>query len=201
MDRQFLSVFAVALCVLFALGIPSNAQEEKLGSKQVITVEGVGTMEVTTITASIQAVDQQNRTVTLKGPRGNVFTIAVSERVKNLPQLKAGDIAQIAYFEAVAIDAKKTDAPLAGSETFEEDSAVPGEKPAGVVLRKVHAIAEVVDVNNESQSVRVRGPRGNVAQVKLRDPKVASSLKAGDRIELNYIEGVAVEVREGAAAE
>jgi len=40
-----------------------------------------------------------------------------------------------------------------------------------------------------------------VAQVKLRDPKVASSLKAGDRIDLTYIEGVAIEVREGAAAE
>jgi len=190
-----------------ALSISGYAQQETPPSKQEtpaskqITIEGVGTMQVTTVKASVEAVDQQNRIVTLKGPRGNVFSVPVSERVKNLPQVKAGDLVQIAYFEAVAVDAKKTDAPLAGSETYEEDSAPPGEKPAGVVLRKVHAITEVLDVNSESQSVRVRGPRGNIAEVKVRDPKVVSSLKAGDKIDLTYIEGVAIEVREAAAAE
>jgi len=157
MNCQFLSLCSLAFAAAIALSSSAHAQQEGPSSKQEITIEGVGTMQVTTIKASVEAVDQQNRTVTLKGPRGNVFTIPVSERVKNLPQVKAGHVVHIAYFEAVAVDAKKTDAALAGSETYEEDSAPPGEKPAGVVLRKVHAITEVLDVNSESQSVRVRG--------------------------------------------
>ena len=88
----------------------------------------------------------------------------------NLPQVKTGDVVHIACFEAVAVDAKKTDAPLAVSETVEENSAPPGEKPAGVVMRKVPAITNVLDVNNANQSIRVQGPRANIAEVKLRDP-------------------------------
>ena len=197
----FSVVLAVALAPCNSARAQQQPQQEKPASQQEITIEGIGTIRVTTIKASVEAVDQQKRTVTLKGPRGNVLTLPVSERVKNLPQVNPGDIVQVAYFEAVAVDAKKTDAPLAASETVEEDSAAPGEKPAGVVVRKVHAIAEVLDVNNESQSIRVRGPRGNVAEVKVRDPKVVSSLKAGDKIDLTYVEGVAIEVRESTAAE
>lgn len=203
MNSLFRSLWSVALCVSFTLTtLVAQQQQEEPGTKQQeITVPGAGTMQVTTIKASVEAVDQENRTVTLKGPRGNVFTVPVSERVKNLPQVKIGDVVNIAYFEAVAVEAKKTDAPLSGSETYEEDSAPPGEKPAGVVLRKVHAITEVLDVNSENQRVRLRGPRGNVAEVKVRDPQVVSSLKAGDKIDITYIEGVAVEVVEVAAAE
>jgi len=157
MNCQFLSLCSLAFGAAIALGSSAHGQQEGPASKQEITIEGVGTMQVTTIKASVEAVDQQNRIVTLKGPRGNVFAVPVGERVKNLPQVKAGDVVHIAYFEAVAVDAKKTDAALAGSETYEEDSAPPGEKPAGVVLRKVHAITEVLDVNSESQSLRVRG--------------------------------------------
>lgn len=71
--------------------------------------------------------------------------------------------------------------------------------PAGVVLRKVRVVTNVLGVNLESQRVLVRGPLGHLTEVKIRDPKVVSSLKSGGQIDLTYVEGVAVAVKAGAS--
>src|SRR5262245_10434647 len=99
--NTFLRAMTMALVGLW-VWVPVHAQKGAPAPKSVM-IEGVGAMEVTRITASIEAVDQKNRIVTLKGPRGNVFAIAVSDRVKNLPQVKVGDTLELDYYESVAI--------------------------------------------------------------------------------------------------
>ena len=41
--------------------------------------------------------------VTVVGESGKPFTFEASEEVKNLPQLKAGDIVTVDYYDSVAI--------------------------------------------------------------------------------------------------
>ena len=43
------------------------------------------------VTAKVEAIDQAKRTVTLKGPLGNVVFFIVDERVKRLNEVKVGD--------------------------------------------------------------------------------------------------------------
>jgi hypothetical protein len=133
--------------------------------------------------------------VTLKGPRGNVFAVPVSERVRNLAQVKPGDMLEVSYYEAVAVDAKKSTGAPSMTEATVTGRAAPGERPAGSSLRKVHLVTNVLGVNPENQSVLVRGPLGHVAEVKIRDAKVFSDLKAGGQIDLTYVEGLALEVQ------
>jgi hypothetical protein len=42
-------------------------------------------------TATVEAVDVDNRLVTLKCPEGRLVTIKAGEEVKNLPQIDVGD--------------------------------------------------------------------------------------------------------------
>jgi hypothetical protein len=189
------------LVALGAFSIPSTvlAQTAKPATaKQQVMIEGVGAIEVTTITASIEAVDQKNRVVTLKGPRGNVFAIPVSDRVKNLPQVKAGDIVELNYYEAIAVEVKKSEGAPTLTETSAAGKAKEGQMPAGVAMRKVRVVTNVLGINTESQSVLVRGPLGHLTEVKVKDPKVLAGLKSGGQIDLTYLEGVAIEVRSGA---
>ena len=58
-------------------------------------------------TATVQAVDVAKRTVTIKGPQGNVKTVKVSDAVKRLNEVKAGDQIVVRYTEAVAISVDK----------------------------------------------------------------------------------------------
>ena len=62
-----------------------------------------------TVTATVEALDLNNRLVTLKGPKGNVVTFRVDEIVKNLPQVKVGDKLAITYTEALAISVERAE--------------------------------------------------------------------------------------------
>jgi hypothetical protein len=128
------------------LSASAHAQPAKPATTESVA-KGVGATELTTIKASVEAVDQKNRIVTLKGPRGNVFSIPVSERVKHLAQVKAGDVVEVAHYEAVAVEVKKTEAAPALVETAMADRAQPGERPAGVALRKVRVVTNVPGVD------------------------------------------------------
>ena len=192
------SKFCVTIGAALMLGGPACVQQAKAATKQV-TIEGVGAVEVTTITASVEAVDQKNRIVTIKGPRGNVFAVPVSERVKNLPQVKAGDTLQVDYLQAVAIELKSTDGAPTLTETGAIVRAKEGRKPAGVKVRKVRVVTSVLGINTENQSVLVRGPLGHLTEVRVQKPEVLATLKQGGQIDLTYVEGVAIGVRGGKA--
>jgi Cu/Ag efflux protein CusF len=55
------------------------------------------------ITANVEAIDYQNRTITLKGPQGNVKTLRVDSSVKKFDQIKQGDQVVVNYTEALLI--------------------------------------------------------------------------------------------------
>jgi len=182
----------VAAALALAVAAPVHSQQPTAAAKQV-TIEGVGAMEAMRITAAIEAVDVNNRIVVLRGPRGNTFAVLVGPEVKNLSQVKAGDTLEVDYYESVAIDVKKTEGAPALTETGL--AAKGGDKPGALALRKVRIVTNVLGVNTESQSVLVRGPLGHVTEVKIRDPKVVSGLKAGGQIDLTYVEGMAIAVK------
>jgi len=197
-SRKLINRLVTAVVLALAFGAPAHSQQSKATAKQV-TIEGVGVMELTTITASVEAVDLKNRIVTVKGPRGNAFAIPASERVKNLSQVKVGDMLELDYYESVAIEVKKVEGVPSLTETVGAAKAQQGKKPGALALRKVRVVTNVLGVNTETQSVLVRGPLGHLVQVKIGDPKVLASLNAGGQIDLTYVEGLAISVRAGAS--
>ena len=64
-------------------------------------------IEVVDVSATIQAIDTAKRTLTVKGPQGNVMPLKVDKSVKAFDQLKVGDAIHVRYTEAVAITVSK----------------------------------------------------------------------------------------------
>lgn len=158
-------------------------------------IEAGGGAEVVTVTATVQAVDQANRIVTLKGPEGNVFDLKVGDEVRNLPQVKAGDIVVAKYFEAVAIEVKKGGLGIRSAESQTAVSrARPGERPAGAVATTTTIVANVLKVDNGKQIVTVEGPNGKSVNVKVKDAGVLQQIKAGEQVEMTITEAVAIAV-------
>jgi len=195
MNGKLLSCWVAG--ILLAAAAPVYAQQPK-GEKQQVMIKGIGAVEAVRVTASVEAVDLKNRIVTLKGPRGNVFAVAVSEQARNLPQVKVGDIVEMDYFESIAIAVKKTEGMPSRTETELLDRAEPGQRPGGIALRKVTTVANVLGINTENNTFLVRGPLGHLVEVKARDPKLLKGLTGGAQVEVTYVEGVAVSVRPGA---
>jgi ribosomal 50S subunit-recycling heat shock protein len=55
------------------------------------------------ITADVEAIDYQKRTIALKGPAGNVRTFKVDKSVKNFDEIKKGDQVVLQFTEALAL--------------------------------------------------------------------------------------------------
>ena len=133
--------------------------------------------------------------MTLKGPEGEVFDLKVGKEVRNLPQVKAGDLVVAKYFEAVAIEVKKGGLGIRSAESQTAVSrAELGQKPAGGVATTTTIVANVVKVDSAKQTVTVEGPSGKSVKVKVKDPAVFKEIKAGEQVEMTITEALAIAV-------
>ncbi len=64
-------------------------------------------VEAIDVAATVQEIDKENRTVTLKGPHGRLVTIKVEKGVKGFENLQKGDAIHARYTEAIAISVEK----------------------------------------------------------------------------------------------
>jgi hypothetical protein len=188
-------IFMMIGAFLMASGIGALAQEKKgeaaapAGKKPQVARE-----EVTTVKATVQAIDLENRVVTLKGPKGKIFDLKVGDRVKNLPQVKVGDEVVAKYYESIALQVMGP-GTAEGVKTSEAAvAAKPGERPAGVVGRQVTLTATVEDISPKKTYVTLKGPEGKTVDIKVRDPKNLENVKVGDQVIITYTEGLAISV-------
>ena len=191
MRKLLLSAALVA-----AASVPAYAQKpDAAGATATTTTSGKGTItNMAKITASVEAIDSAARTVTLKGPRGKVVTLAVGPEVKNFDQVKVGDRVVVRYAEALTLELKKGGKELRQrSEREASAGAQPGERPAGAAGRQITVIADVTAVDRKKMVVTLRGPKQTV-DLKLRDPEQIKLVKVGDQVEATYQEAIAVSV-------
>lgn len=153
------------------------------------------------VTATVVSVDLASRLVVLKGPQGNLFEIYADERVKNLPQLKAGDLVTAAYAEAVALEVKPAGSTLAKrSEKESLQTAKPGEKPGMISTTTQTVVAEVTRIDTKKQMTSLKTPEGKIIDVKAKNPDNLKKVKVGDMVEVTYTQALAVSVTAAPAA-
>jgi hypothetical protein len=156
---------------------------------------GVVVADVTTITATVEAVDQAKRTVTLKGPKGRTVTLTVPPEARNFDQVKVGDKLKAKYVDSIAIFVRKSSDPPDAAETQAVAVAPRGQKPMAAALNTVEVTANVEKVDYQKRLITLKGPEGNVRTLKV-DPRVKrlAEIKPGDDIVLRRTEAVAIEV-------
>ena len=152
------------------------------------------------VSARVVAIDKATRTVTLKGPKGDVFDVVAGDEVKNFDRIKAGDSVVARYAQALTLDLRKTKS-AAGGVTMTEDAAKakPGELPAAAGMRQLTAIADVVAVDPKASTITLKGPKGNTFKLNVQNPDQFKVVKKGDQVEVTYTEALALSVEPAAA--
>jgi hypothetical protein len=148
-------------------------------------------------TASVEAIDYKTREVTLKGPLGNEVTFTVDERVKRLDEVKVGDLVSADYYVSIAAELRKPTAeeeknPLVLLSTVAK--APPGTSPAAGGLRQFKVVTTIEGLDRPTQTVTVKGPRGNYLTARVADPSNLTKVHIGDHIVVTYTEALAVSV-------
>jgi len=176
--------------------LPAQSLDPAAGGTTITaTAPGKGVAErVAQITASVEAVDSATRTVTLKGPAGDIVTLAVGSEVQNFDQIRVGDLVVVRYLDALTLELKKRG--TAKRERTERDvteKARPGERPAAIETHEVHVVADVIALDPQTQTVKLRGPT-RVVDLRVHDPVQFKLVAIGDQVEATYTEAVAISV-------
>jgi Cu/Ag efflux protein CusF len=146
---------------------------------------------IVTVRGTVEAVDLEGKTVTLKGPKRSL-TLPVKDP-KKLEMIKVGDPVVAKYYEALAIEVKKPGEATPGATAQQAVSTSrPGETPAAAVGQQITATVTVVAIDRKAHTVTVKGPAGQTETVKARDPGNLDNMKAGDLVELTYTRALAI---------
>jgi hypothetical protein len=147
------------------------------------------------ISAQVVGIDKVARTVTLKGPKGNVVDVVAGNEVRNFDQIKVGDLVVARYVEALTLELKKTKVAAGDVKVREEAAkAKPGEKPAAAGARQVTVVADVVAVDPVKSTITLKGPKGKVVTLNVQNPDQFKVVKKGDQVEATYTEALALSV-------
>ncbi len=184
----------IALAIATALALPAHAQDRKAAAPK-----GLAGGEVVRVVSTVESIDQATRVVTLKGQDGKLVTFVAGPEVKNLAQVQKGDVVTMDFIEAAAISLKKTDSKVRERvETEFKQGAAPGQKPAGIMGKDVRVVASVEAVDHKSGKVTLRGPERTLT-LKVKDKAILKNVKAGDMVEAEFVEALAIKVEKAPA--
>ena len=180
-----------------ALGCPLAHAQPKAPQRSTAVTSEPGkavAVSVAEATATVVAINAAARTVTLKRADGHLVDVFCGDEVKNFAQISVGDNVKVSYQEALTLELKKTRAPLASSATTSEVRAEPGARPAAAVGREITVLADVIAVDPKKSTITLKGPGGNVVDLKVRNPDHFKVVKKGDQVQAVYSEALAIAV-------
>jgi hypothetical protein len=197
------SLTVLALALAAALPLSSTAQQKQPQQPQVsgaiMSAPGqAAAVAVVTVSATVEAVDKATRTVSLKGPKGNVVDVVAGEEVRNFDQIKKGDKLNVKYAESLTLELKKDGKAVGRSDTEAMKRATPGQKPGGAAIREVTVVADVVGVDPVKKTITLKGPKQTV-ELNVQNPDQFKVVKVGDKVEATYTQALAISMEAAAA--
>jgi hypothetical protein len=146
---------------------------------------------VVTLRGTVEAVDKEKQTVTIKGPK-RTLTVRVQDP-KKLEAIKVGDPVVGKYYEAIAFEVKKPGTATPGVTSQQAvASSQPGATPAGAAGEQITITATITAIDKKAHTVTIKGPEGNTETVKARNPKNLDAVKVGDLVEITYTRALAL---------
>ena len=196
MRRYALLVVVVALCGVTALGCAKK--KEAAGGPGVTVSESSGSdsaSRTVTATATVEDVDQKTREVTLRTADGERKRIHVGDEVRNLPQVRKGDVVTATYYESIAVALRDATGEKPSVSTTQDMERAPlGAKPSGAVMQQTTLTAKVTAVDKKKQTVTLEGPKGGTLTLRVEDPKKLDTVVVGHLVDAVYREAVVISV-------
>jgi Cu/Ag efflux protein CusF len=183
MKKKFGILFIAASLISLVSLTDANAQNTK----------GEAVVSSQTVTATVTKIDQKTREVTIKTTDNEVYKFIAGPDVKNLAQVKKGDIITAVYNEALSYEVRShgTTGVITANAAA---AAKPGEKPAGAVGKQTTVTVKITAIDTKNPSVTVQGPDGDVENIKVNDPSKLNDLKVGDIVDITYTEALVIKV-------
>lgn len=191
----------VLLIAMLMTALPAVAQKPDMKGGAVVASEPgkAAIVAAAELSAQVVSIDKKTRTLSLKGPKGNVQDVVASNEVKNFNKIKVGDLVVVRYMQSLALELQPVKTGATGISVSEgAGKAEPGKRPAVGAVREIQAIAKVTAIDQNAKTISLTGPRGNTVTLDVQNPEHFKVVKMGDEVLVTYTEAVAVSVEPAA---
>ncbi|MYM63997.1 hypothetical protein [Pseudomaricurvus sp. HS19] len=196
---------AVVCALLLGLLTACDAkQEEKEDgsltmnvSETSVRVEGVpggSTTMTAKLSATVTAIDYEQRTVTLEDREGHQKTVSIGPEAVNFEQVEVGDHVEISYKQETVIYLNPIDAPTADGAAAVAIDAPEGSKPASSMTAVAEVTAVVTAVDLEKHTVTLQFPDGEVQTVPVRKDVELREDQVGREVVIQVSTAMAISV-------
>jgi hypothetical protein len=193
--KQQIPILVLAMAAGYASAQPAPAAGAPPPSTAMSANTPAVTSKLSTVTATVQAVYPDKRSVTLVGPDGTVQTIFVDEKVK-LDRVKAGDKVRVSFYQGLAAQIAKNGQTVtdpAGSTFAYKNPNGPG----GGAGQSVTVTVKILGIDPGTNKVAFQSQDGSQHVIAVKAPemkKFIRTLKPGDSVDVTYTESVAVSI-------
>ena len=142
------------------------------------------------VQGTVDAVDKEKGTVTLKAPK-RTLTLAVKDKSK-LDAIQVGDPVVATYVEAVAFQVRKAGSRAPGVSVRRSGNLQAGRESCRRRAREIAVTATIDAIDKKAQTVTIKGPEGNAETIKVKNPKNLEGVKVGDLVDITYTQALAV---------
>lgn len=150
------------------------------------------TVEADKVTTKVLAVDAQNHQVVLEGAEGKQVHVQLTEKAKNLANLKVGDQVTVEVMRSVAayLDTD-VDKGLPGTteRTGELRNAPGSSNPGGEAYRQVQVQLKITKIDLKTNQVTLQTPAGASKTLNVERPEIQDklkNLKVGQSVVVTY---------------
>lgn len=152
----------------------------------------VSDQDSVTMKASVEAIDKTLRSVTLKGPRGNLVTVNADESFKRFDQLKVGDIVTATITVAVAARIRKVGDPE--PKVAKETTTILKDKIGAKSYGEETVTVSVEEIDRTAPSVTVKTSDGRILSLRVKNAANLKNLKVGDQVDITVGLGLLLSV-------
>ncbi len=185
----------IASLVLTLAGLCTSGLSNVAQTQTTATAQGVDTVEVVKVSATVEKVDLGTRKVTLLLDNGKHKTYKVDKSVQNLDQVKVGDKLRIFYTEELVILVGKSNEKPGAAEGGAVGVSPKGAKPGIVLVDTVAISAKVLAVNTANHTVTLEDPDNKKKTLKLGSAVTnLDQLKVGATVDMVMTDSLVVEI-------
>ncbi len=138
------------------------------------------TIEADQVTTKVVSVDPANHQVVLEGAEGRQVHVQLTDKAKNLANLKVGDLVKVQVQRSVAayLDTD-VDKGLPGTtERTGELRKAPGtDNPGGEAFRQVQVQLKITKIDLKKNQVTLENPAGQSKTLDVKKPEIQAKLK------------------------
>ena len=190
----------LAMRLQMASVVPLTPIEGKLtgsAAMAVATAEGVpggSVVQTFELTATVAAVDQATRKLTLLSPDGVKQTVKVGPEAANFDQIRVGDRLKVTVAEELAVSVAGESEPANDSGAQVVALAPQGAKPGGLMAETTQVTAKVTALDLEHRKATLQFEDGTTRTVAVRPDVDLSKRKVGDKVIIRTTELLALSV-------